>query len=311
MILLCGIPTEGPLRLVLEAAEELGVEHVLLHQREAPWSHLELESSRGRISGRLVVRGRELELDQIDGVYLRLMDHARLPEGEALRRPTGDPEAAARGAWLQQMLVEWLDCAPCRVMNRARAMASNVSKPYQTRLLARCGFAVPETLVTNDPAEAREFRRRHGRVVFKSISSVRSIVRELRDDEPRLDRLRFLPTQFQAWVEGVDVRVHVAGDEVFATEIASDAADYRYPDGDTTTELRATTLPGEIAARCREAARRLDLPLCGIDLRRGASGRWTCFEANPSPAFSYYQEHTGQPIAQAVARWLAGAGRGA
>jgi hypothetical protein len=27
---------------------------------------------------------------------------------------------------------------------------------------------------------------------------------------------------------------------------------------------------------------------------------------NPSPAFSYYEAHTGQPIAQAIARYLAG-----
>jgi hypothetical protein len=31
-----------------------------------------------------------------------------------------------------------------------------------------------------------------------------------------------------------------------------------------------------------------------------------CFEVNPSPAFSYYEEHTQQPIAYAVARYLAG-----
>jgi hypothetical protein len=309
VILLCGIPTEAPLRLVLEAAEELGVEHALLHQREAPWSHLELAASADGISGTLVVRGRELPLDRIDGVYLRLMDQACLPEDDALRRPSGDPEAAARGMWLQQTLVEWLDVAPCRVMNRARAMASNVSKPYQALAIAARGFAVPETLITSDPDEVRAFRLRHGRVVYKSISSVRSIVRELRDDdEPRLDRLRFLPAQFQEWVEGVDVRVHVAGPEVFATEIESGAIDYRYPGADSETRLRPTELPEDVRARCLELARHLELPLCGIDLRRGPRDRWTCFEVNPSPAFSYYQEHTGQPIAQAIVRWLAGGG---
>ena len=34
-----------------------------------------------------------------------------------------------------------------------------------------------------------------------------------------------------------------------------------------------------------------------------------CFEVNPSPAFSYYEAHTGQPIAQAIARYLAAAAR--
>jgi hypothetical protein len=32
-----------------------------------------------------------------------------------------------------------------------------------------------------------------------------------------------------------------------------------------------------------------------------------CFEVNPSPAYSYFQAHTHQPIAAAVARLLVGA----
>jgi hypothetical protein len=30
-----------------------------------------------------------------------------------------------------------------------------------------------------------------------------------------------------------------------------------------------------------------------------------CFEVNPSPGFSYYEGHTGQPISAAIARYLA------
>jgi hypothetical protein len=36
-------------------------------------------------------------------------------------------------------------------------------------------------------------------------------------------------------------------------------------------------------------------------------GEWFCFEVNPSPAFLYYQQATGQPIATAVAGLLAAA----
>ncbi|MFJ7248824.1 hypothetical protein ACIQWA_29930 [Kitasatospora sp. NPDC098652] len=34
-------------------------------------------------------------------------------------------------------------------------------------------------------------------------------------------------------------------------------------------------------------------------------GEVYCFEVNPCPAFTYYESHTGQPIARAVARALA------
>jgi hypothetical protein len=67
------------------------------------------------------------------------------------------------------------------------------------------------------------------RVVYKSTSGARSIVEEVDAAAlARLDDIRWCRVQFQAYVEGVDVRVHVVGHRVFATRVASDAADYRY-----------------------------------------------------------------------------------
>jgi D-alanine-D-alanine ligase-like ATP-grasp enzyme len=42
----------------------------------------------------------------------------------------------------------------------------------------------------------------------------------------------------------------------------------------------------------------------GIDFRRDPEGRWYCFEVNPSPAFSYYQNASGQPIDETIADFL-------
>ena len=101
-------------------------------------------------------------------------------------------------------------------------MGSNASKPYQSMLIRRHKFLVPETLVTNDPAAVREFFADHDRVIYKSSSGLRSIVSEMVDtDLERLEELRACPVQFQAYVPGFDVRVHVVGDEVIATRIDS------------------------------------------------------------------------------------------
>jgi hypothetical protein len=48
----------------------------------------------------------------------------------------------------------------------------------------------------------------------------------------------------------------------------------------------------------------MNLSIAGIDLRRTPAGEWFCFEVNPSPAFSYYEQVTGQPIGQALALLL-------
>ena len=45
-----------------------------------------------------------------------------------------------------------------------------------------------------------------------------------------------------------------------------------------------------------------------IDLKITPEGQVYCLEVNPCPAFSYYEIHTEQPIARAVARYLAGIG---
>ncbi|HXM75388.1 MAG TPA: RimK domain-containing protein ATP-grasp, partial [Thermoanaerobaculia bacterium] len=122
----------------------------------------------------------------------------------------------------------------------------------------------------------------------------------------RFDDLGNCPTQFQRWIPGHDVRVHVVGHDVFACEVTSSATDYRYPRGEEEApEIRPLELPVDLADRCRRLVASLSLALAGIDLRRTPGGQWFCFEVNPSPGFTYYEEATGQPIADALARLLA------
>jgi D-alanine-D-alanine ligase-like ATP-grasp enzyme len=72
-------------------------------------------------------------------------------------------------------------------------------------------------------------------------------------------------------------------------------------------ELRPYDLPAPVAeAACRLSAA-LDLSLAGLDLRRTPDGEWYCFEVNSSPCFTYYENHTGQPLSAAVADLLAAA----
>ena len=124
-----------------------------------------------------------------------------------------------------------------------------------------------------------------------------------------LGDVRCCPTQFQSRVPGVDVRVHVVGAEIFATRVVSEADDYRYAthEGLPRPQLDATDLPEDVADRCLLLACRLELAVAGVDLRVTPDGEWCCFEVNPSPAFSYYESHTGQPIATAVAALLSAA----
>lgn len=306
MILVGGIPSEPPVALLLDALRANGTEHLLFNQREvARWTLRARADERG-LHGELTRDGERHALERVTGVYTRLMDDRLLPE-LADEPPSSAARAHARA--LHDTLATWIQLTPACVVNRPSAMLSNSSKPYQAQLIARCGFHTPPTLVTNDPARVLAFREAHGRVIYKSVSAVRSIVRELDDaDLERLELIRWCPTQFQAWVPGVDVRVHVIGEELFATEIATTGVDYRYASGEGgETTLRPIELPAELAARCRRLTRELELEFSGIDLRLHR-GRAVCFEVNASPGYSYYEAHTGQPISAALARHLAAAG---
>ena len=293
-----GRPDDSPLARALEAAGDRGVDHVLVDQAHLARDELLVAVGPRGIEARMVVGGAEIDLAGVDGIYARPL---ALPV-------SADPVDGLRADTFQSGFLEWLDAAPGVVVSRPRAMDSNSSKPFQAQLIARFGFEVPDTLVSSDPEEVLAFRRHHGRVVYKSTGGVRSVVRELDDGAAaRLALLRTLPAMFQAHVAGTDVRVHVVGARVFATEVRSDATDYRYA-GDRDADVVLTTcgLPDAVEVGCRRLAAGLGLPLCGIDLRRRPDGGWVCFEVNPMPAYSYYEAATGQGIAQAIVSLLTG-----
>jgi glutathione synthase/RimK-type ligase-like ATP-grasp enzyme len=287
VILLWGVPGDPPLDAVHRALVRRGAPTLVIDQRHAKGTTMTLEVAQ-RLSGTLVVDGQQIELENISGIYVR---------------PQDQTESAA----LDDMLLLLAELAPAVVLNRPDAMASNSSKPYQYGPIRSVGFAVPETLITTSPEAARDFVARHGSVIYKSVSGVRSIVGELRDGgDPRLSEVRWCPTQLQRRILGVDVRVHVVGQEIFACEVRSDAVDYRYAHLSLQgVKLLQCELPEDCAERCFALARATQLPLAGIDLRLTEQGEWYCFEINPSPGFTYYQNLTGAPIDAAIAKLLA------
>ena len=301
MILIWGLPRDRPVAAVREALERRNEPVFFLNQHDILDTRMDW-SVDDRVEGVLRSAGREVELGTISAAYLRPYDSARLP---AIAHASA--ESAKCAAAFDDALLCWSELTPARVVNRPSAMASNQSKPHQLALIHAQGFSVPETLLTTDAAELEAFWDRHGEIVYKSISGLRSIVsRMTAQHRARLANLAHAPTQFQQWIPGDDFRVHVVGDDVFACGIGSSATDYRYPQSEGEfPQIAPFCLSEELAGRCRRLAQCLDLYLAGIDLRRTPQGEWYCFEVNPSPAFTFYAAATGQAMDEAVARLLA------
>lgn len=291
MNLLFGPADDVILTVVAGAFERLGEAALVIDQRRRPPEWQFDADGGGRIAG--------IDLADITSVYLRPADLRAIARSEGWS-PDG-PKLHAAALFATEFLAatefnDWL------VINRLSAQASNLSKPWQLEQIKRW-FEVPRTLVTTEPDAAHAFAMSLPAVIVKSASGVRSIVRRLTTDRlAALGDVANCPTLLQECIDGIDIRVHVVGDFVYATEVTSAATDYRY---DPTSRHRHVGLPDDIARRCVELSQHLELPFSGIDLRRRTDGSYVCFEANPSPGFVYFEPFPAHPIADAVAGYMA------
>jgi glutathione synthase/RimK-type ligase-like ATP-grasp enzyme len=278
----------------------------VLNQRCVADLGIDVDIEDGQVTGELRLGHAKVRLEDVEAVYIRLMDQRLLPEVQSALPGSA---LAAHSERVHDVLFQWCEVTSARVINRLAPMSSNASKPYQAQLVAEHGFAVPETLITNEPDVVRDFVTRHKDVIYKSMSGVRSIVQRVQaEDLSRLERIRWCPVQFQAAVKGRDVRVHCLGQEVFATAVDCGAVDYRYASrtGWPPARLSAFELDDDVAERCVKVTAALGLAFAGIDLRLTHDGEVYCFEVNPCPGYSYYECNTGQRISLALARHLTG-----
>jgi glutathione synthase/RimK-type ligase-like ATP-grasp enzyme len=306
MILLWGVPTDPPIAAIERILRRERAPYSFLDQRAFLDTEVSLRCD-SAIAGTLRVGDDELQLEEVTAVYARPYEFEQIKETAGL-----DPQSPEfRHAFaLQTAVTLWLDLTPALVLNRPREMSLNFSKPYQASIIARSGFAIPDTLLTTDPAAVGRFREKHGSIIYKSVSAARTQVSQLTSaDEQRLASVTWCPTQFQQRITGTELRVHVIKDELFACEIVSEADDYRYGAlSGHSLDIRPYDLPQECANRCRAVCAAMNFIIGGIDLR-SQNGTWYCFEVNPSPGFMYYQKSTGQPIDEAIARLLMEASR--
>jgi glutathione synthase/RimK-type ligase-like ATP-grasp enzyme len=209
---------------------------------------------------------------------------------------------------LQTKLNHMLLSTSCPTINPPAKAYSNYSKPYQIGLLSEAGFDVPQTLVTNIPDEARRFYEEcAGQVIFKGASNVMTLAQVLKSKHfTRLDLLPNSPTLFQEYIAGVDYRVHVVGERVFATRLLATNEDYRRSSliEDKEIVVEPATLPAQLVQKCIAFTKKLGLIVSGIDFKEDQNGRLVALELNPYPQFTFYEGRSGQPITRAIVDYL-------
>lgn len=305
MVLVCGDPSEPVTAFLCCRLAVLKIDHHVLDLGKFRGeSALEWIWADGRPSGSISTKDWKIELAQLNGVYFRSVDVDELDAAGETTKPTG-------GAYPRPdvQLAAMLNSLPCRVVNRPGATYSNRSKPYQALIIRQFNFKIPRTLITNDPESARNFYNGcEGKVIFKSIGGLSSMVRLMnKEDLERLALVENCPTQFQEYIPGDNIRVHVIGERLFPVRIQCDAVDYRYAglEGYARTMV-PTNLPAGVQNNCVRLAKSLGLAMAGIDLKETPAGEYYCFEVNTSPAFPFYESPVRPTVADALAEFLGG-----
>ena len=206
-----------------------------------------------------------------------------------------------------------LDALPCSWVNPREADSIAHHKPFQWTTAQQVGLRVPRTLVTSNPASAREFISEIGvgAVVFKAFLASTQDWRETRliesSDVDRLELVKYAPVIFQEYIKGVDLRITVIGDNFYAAEI--DAQHTRYPVdmrmvvGEA--HVRSVILPAGLRKKLLALQRRLKLVYGAIDMRRTPEGDYYFLEVNPAGQWEFVEQRTDLPITRGMADMLA------
>jgi len=285
--------------VISEALERKGIPHGLWHAVDFP--------SLQRASVRL---GVEHEIYSINGPEFSLPPKTR-PSAVWLRRP-GKP-VVPEGIDARDQLFAYRECwAFLEGVRRAVGDGAFWVNPpagfsranlkiEQLRSAARSGFRIPETLVSNDPAEIIPFvKARAGRVVYKAFfpfswqspeggaatlfSSAVSI-----EDLPEDPVLAAVPGIYQDLVDkAYEIRATVFGERFFAVKVHSQKIPSAHMDWRAATDrvpLEVLALPDSLKRACRAVMDDLGIVFGCFDLVVTPNDDYIFLEVNEMGAF--------------------------
>ncbi|MBP9826951.1 hypothetical protein KBC99_00555 [Candidatus Saccharibacteria bacterium] len=252
------------------------------------------------------------QLDDVDSVWFRrpysfdfcIEDPVQLAVAEEEVRDVLD------GAWQLLEAKYWVSSATS--IRRARL------KPLQMAYAQRFGFVVPESIITNDPDQARQFCA-GGKTVFKPmIGHYFDYGTEARTayttvlNSGHLEQLHMITNQavlLQRWVEkAYELKVVYVGGRLFPVKIMANdysrVEDWKIPEEFGKLMYEPYVLSVEDEQRILQYVRAYDLEYAVVDLMRSTSGGLYFLEINPVGQWLWLEEETGLPISQAIADCL-------
>lgn len=171
------------------------------------------------------------------------------------------------------------------------------TKLHNLYLARSVGFAVPDTLVTNEFERAAASMR--GALIEKPVAGGEYTARlaDLAGKLKGADAVARYPRFVQRKLARPEMRVYRIGDAIIAFHLASRDLDYREHNRVKLTVARA---PRKIEARLRALTDRLGLDFAAADFMRDRRGEYCFLEVNTQPMFAAFDKVANGRVCDAI-----------
>ncbi|WP_283135427.1 hypothetical protein [Rhizohabitans arisaemae] len=308
---------------VIRLLNTRGVPVVRVHPEDLPHSMGVTVRAGGEGSVRAEVSfgGRSVRFDEIRAAWFRkpnLPDYSGHTHTSAERYCRIQAKCVLEALWQLIPDSKWI-CSP-----QSLTLAEN--KVLQLMAARDAGLTTPETILTNNPEEARRF--------FADVGgdmAVKAYTPEIMNDSERKvykvpltsrwtsssdladESIAISPTIYQPYIKkSVEIRAVVIGERVYAAEMHTQTNDLTEIDSRGTIDIRHERhiLPRHVEDSLRKLVTHFDLRFSSADLILTPDNRYVFLDLNPNGQWLWLEHALGIPLSETMADLLCGVPRG-
>lgn len=271
-------------------------------------SRLTYQATASGFEGEIETDGRVVAFEDIGSVWYRTYRASGFPATlTADQREFAEHEA--------EMALESLPVVTgWRWINDPRFHRQATWKPAQLFTARRLGFAIPRTMISNDPNQIRAFSDRCGPgIIYKALSQSTSLERGkaiftgivTSQALSSLDLIKHTPGIFQELIpKAYEIRATIVAGRIFAVKILSQEKEQTRVDWRTAPyELKhePIDLPQEICGKVAAFMAEFQLVYSCVDFIVTPEDQYVFLESNPGGQYLWIEYLTGLPITEAIA----------
>lgn len=181
------------------------------------------------------------------------------------------------------------------------------NKIYQLSVAGKCGFRIPDTLISQSQDEVQEFiDGQRGKVIVKPVVGAAGplMFTTFMDDARKTDptSFRVCPAVYQEYIEGTKhIRLNCFGNKSYAAIIETEELDWR---PNLNVPIQKWDVPEVLHKKIRKVLDRLGLAMGILDLKITPEGEYVWLEVNPQGQFLFLEPLAQMPLASIFSDYL-------